>query len=194
MKAFWKDLKECLKIFLIFMKVGLITFGGGLAVFKIYEDEFVNKRKWIDRDELYDYYILSQTVPGIIIVSTSAFIGYRLKKQRGLFWAVAGVIVPSILIITLVALFFEQFMTHEIVRKILKGMTVGVTSGLIYVTLDLIKRYVVNWIYAVMAIASFIAIEFFNVHILIIVFVAALIGLFIKTKEVEKKMGGNEKC
>lgn len=194
MKAFWKDLKECIKIFLIFMKVGLITFGGGLAVFKIYEDEFVNKRKWIDRDELYDYYILSQTIPGIIIVSTSAFIGYRLKKQRGLFWAVAGVIVPSILIITLVAIFFEQFMTYEIVRKILKGMTVGVTSGLIYVTLDLIKRYVVNWIYAVMAITSFIAIEFFNVHILIIVFVAALIGLFIKTKEVEKKMGGNEKC
>lgn len=192
MKAFWKDLKECLKIFWSFMKVGFITFGGGLAVFKIYEDEFVNKKKWLDREELYDYYILSQTIPGIIIVSTSAFIGYKLKKQRGLFWAVAGVVVPAIVVITLVAMFFEKFMAYEIVRKILKGMTVGVTAGLIYVTIDLIKRYVSNWIYALMAVISFIAIEVFDVHILIIAFAAAIIGLFIKTKEVEKKIGGDE--
>ena len=194
MKAFWKDLKECLYIFWIFFKVGFITFGGGLAVFKIYEDEFVNKKKLIDRDELYDYYVLSQTIPGIIIVSTSAFIGYKLKKQRGLFWAVAGVIVPSIVIITLVAMFMEQFIKYALVQKILKGMTVGVTAGLIYVTYDLIKSYIKNWIYALLAIASFVAVEVFNVHILIIVAIAATVGFFVKVKEVKKAVGGDEKC
>lgn len=194
MKAFWKDLKECLNIFWMFFKVGFITFGGGLAVFKIYEDEFVNKKKLIDREELYDFYVLSQTIPGIIIVSTSAFMGYKFKKQRGLFWAVAGAVIPSIIIITLVAMFMEQFVQYEIVQKILRGMTAGVTAALIYVTYDLIKRYVKNWIYAILAVASFIAVEIFNVHILIIVAVSATIGFFIKLNAVEKAVGGEEKC
>ena len=156
-----KYLKECLEIFLVFFKTGFVAFGGGLAILKIYEDEFVNKRKWLTKDELFDYYTLSQMTPGIIIINTSAFIGYKLKKQVGIFCSVLGVIIPSIITITLIAMFLNNILEYEITNKILKGMNVGVSAVLLSLAIDLIKNNVKNKVYVFLCVFGFICMMFF---------------------------------
>ena len=172
-----KYLKECLEIFLVFFKTGFVAFGGGLAILKIYEDEFVNKRKWLTKDELFDYYTLSQITPGIIIINTSAFIGYKLKKQVGIFCSVLGVIIPSIITITLIAMFLNNILEYEITNKILKGMNVGVSAVLLSLAIDLIKNNVKNKVYVFLCVFGFICMMFFDISILIIVLIGAIVGI-----------------
>ena len=172
-----KFLSECFEIFCIFFKTGFVAFGGGLAILKIYEDEFVVKRKWLTKDELFDYYTLSQITPGIIIINTSAFIGYKLKKQVGIFCSVIGVIIPSIITITIIAMFLNNILEYDITQKILKGMNVGISAVLLSLSIDLIKNSVKNKVYFLLCAFGFISMMFFDFSILIIVSIGALVGI-----------------
>lgn len=176
-KCKWKYIKECIEIFLVFFKTGFIAFGGGLAILKIYEEEFVTKRKWLTSEELFDYYTISQITPGIIIINTSAFIGYKLKKQTGIFCSVLGVMIPSIFTITLIAMFLNNILEYEITQNILKGMNVGVSAVLLNLTIDIVRNNAKNVIYLLLTIFGFISMMFFNVPILIIVSIGAIVGI-----------------
>ena len=178
-----KYLKELFEILFIFMKIGLVSFGGGLAILRVYEDEFVTKRKWLTKEELFDYYILSQVTPGIIIVSTSSYIGYKLKKQSGLLAAVIGVLIPSITIICIVAFALSNLLEYKIVLSILKGMNIAVLAVLIDINIDLVKKNVTNIFYFIIFLLAFLAMKVFNVSILVIVLVSALLGLLIVDKK-----------
>ncbi|MCQ2979000.1 MAG: chromate transporter [Clostridia bacterium] len=181
-------IKECIDLFLSFLKIGFIAFGGGLAILKVFENEFVTKKKLLTHEELYDYYVLSQLIPGVIIVSSSAFIGYRLKKQPGIFISLLGVIIPSITVISIIALCLNSLIAYPIVSSILRGMNVAVCAILIDINIDMIKKNVTNFIYFIIFISAFITMRFFNVSILFIVLGAFIIGLFYKEKTMKDEI------
>ena len=92
-----------LDLFLTFAQIGVCTFGGGYAMLPILQREVVEKRGWATEDELMDYYAIGQCTPGVIAVNTSTFIGYRLRGVPGAITATAGMVFPSLVIITIIA-------------------------------------------------------------------------------------------
>ena len=92
------------------------------------QDEIVDKRKWIDKEDFIDLLALTQSVPGIFAVNIAIFIGYKLRKFRGALAMALGTILPSFFIILAIALFFQQFKQYPIVENIFKGIRPAVVA------------------------------------------------------------------
>lgn len=102
-------MKELLELTWLFAKMGAVTFGGGYAMLPILQRELVEHRNWVTEEELLDYYAIGQSTPGIIAVNTATFIGYKRKGIAGAIFATIGLLIPSILIITTIAAFLNNF-------------------------------------------------------------------------------------
>ena len=108
-------MKDLFQLFFSFARIGGFTFGGGYAMLPMLQKEIVEKFGWVTEDELMDYYAIGQCTPGIIAVNTATFVGYKLKKLPGAIVATLGVITPSIIIITLIAAFLQNFAEFAVV-------------------------------------------------------------------------------
>ena len=94
-----------LKIFLTYFKIGCMAFGGGYVMLPLIENEFVKKQQIIEAEEVYKLFALAQSLPGIVAVNMAVFLGHRLAKTKGAVAAAVGVMLPSIIIITVIAAF-----------------------------------------------------------------------------------------
>ena len=117
-----------LDLFLTFAQIGVCTFGGGYAMLPILQREVVEKRGWATEDELMDYYAIGQCTPGVIAVNTSTFIGYRLRGVPGAITATAGMVFPSLVIITIIAAFIQQFAHLAVVQHAFAGIRIAVCA------------------------------------------------------------------
>ena len=115
-------MKLLLELFLIFAKMGAVTFGGGYAMLPILQREIVENKHWGSEEELMDYYALGQVTPGMIAVNVATFIGCKLKGFWGGVFATLGVITPSMIIITVIALFLTQFEENPYVIHAFAGI------------------------------------------------------------------------
>lgn len=130
--------------FCTFFKIGLFTIGGGYAMVPLIEEEVVNKKHWISKEEFLDLLAISQSVPGVFAVNFSIFIGYKLKKFRGALSLALGTILPSFLIILAIALFFHQFKEYEAVENIFKGIRPAVVALIAAPTFSMAKSAKIN--------------------------------------------------
>lgn len=110
------------ELFFSFFKIGLFTFGGGYAMIPIIQREVIDNRHWIEQQEFLDLLTLAQSAPGPISLNTAVFVGYKMYGYRGALSALLGVILPSFLIILVVAIFFSQIRENAIVDAAFKGM------------------------------------------------------------------------
>lgn len=133
-----------IKSFLIFTRIGMFTIGGGYAMVPLIEDELVDKRKWITREDFLDLMALAQTVPGIFAVNIAIFIGYKLRKFWGAFWMALGTILPSFLVILAIALFFQQFKQYPAVESVFKGIRPAVVALIAAPTFKMAKSARIN--------------------------------------------------
>ena len=108
--------------FKTFFKIGIFTLGGGYAMIPLIEEEVVNKKQWVSKDEMLDLIAIAQSCPGVFAINIATFIGYKLKKERGAIATTIGTALPSFLIILLIAMFFHQFEDNRIVAAIFKGI------------------------------------------------------------------------
>ncbi len=118
--------KDILEIFWKFFKMGTVTFGGGYAMLPILQLEIVEKRHGATEEELMDYYAIGQCTPGIIAVNTATFIGYRKFGLAGGIIATCGVVAPSLVIITLIAMFLTNFAEIPAVKYAFDGIRAAV--------------------------------------------------------------------
>ena len=170
-------LKLYLSLFLTFMKIGAVTFGGGYAMIPIIENEITNKKKWIGGDELLEVVAISETTPGPIAVCAATFIGYRLGGIPGAFCATFGVVLPSFIIIYVISLFLRAFEEIPIIKYAFFGIRAGVLALLIKAVVSMFKKAPKNIVaYFIMA-ASFAAAAFFSANVIIVILSAAVIGL-----------------
>lgn len=117
-----------LDLFLTFAKVGVCTFGGGYAMLPILQREVVEKKKWATDEELTDYFAIGQCTPGIIAVNTATFIGHKYKGIFGGILATLGVVFPSLIIITIIAAFLQNFASYPVVAHALAGINAAVVA------------------------------------------------------------------
>lgn len=118
-------------IFTSFFKIGLFTFGGGYAMLPLIEQELIVKRGWIERKEFLDMLTLAQSVPGPIAVNTSVFVGYKIRGLQGAAAALLGSVMPSFVIILVIALFFADIRHNPFVEAAFKGMRPAVVALII---------------------------------------------------------------
>ncbi len=117
-----------LKFFLACNKIGAFTLGGGYAMIPIMEREFVDKQHWLDKQEFVDVMIVAQTTPGIFAVDMASHIGYKLKGVWGGIVGALGIALPSIIVITVIAMFFQAFKDNIWVEKFFKGVRPAVVA------------------------------------------------------------------
>jgi chromate transporter len=121
-------MKMCMQLFFIFSKIGLFTLGGGYAMLPLMEAELTHKRTWISKKDFLDLTALAQAAPGILAVNMAIFVGYKLRGVPGAVCAALGAILPSFIIILLIAIFFHNFRDNAMVERIFKGIRPAVVA------------------------------------------------------------------
>lgn len=119
--------KRVLRLFLCMLKIGLFTFGGGYAMIALLEDEFVSKKNWLSRDEFLDMLAIAESTPGPIAINSATYIGFKVGGVFGSAMATLGVCIPSFVIIYVISLFFDAFLSIKYVQYAFKGIQVCVT-------------------------------------------------------------------
>ena len=133
-----------LDLFLTFARIGGLTFGGGYAMLPMLQSEVVEKRGWATEDELADYYAIGQCTPGIIAVNTATFIGHKQKGILGGIIATLGVVAPSLVIITIIAAFLQNFADYAVVKNAFAGVRVCVCVLVLNAIRKLWKKSIVD--------------------------------------------------
>ena len=111
-----KKSKLIFSLFLTMLKIGLFTFGGGYAMIALLENEFVSKRAWIDKEEFLDMAAIAESTPGPIAINAATYIGYKNAGFLGATVSTLGICFPSFVIIYTISLFFDAFLSFELVR------------------------------------------------------------------------------
>ena len=135
METLVKKIKGYLSLFLTMLKIGLFTFGGGYAMIALLENEFVEKKKWLEKDEFLDVAAIAESTPGPIAINAATYIGYKNAGIIGSIIATLGICIPSFIIIYAISLFFDAFLSLTLVAYAFKGIQICVvylilTAGL----------------------------------------------------------------
>lgn len=174
-----EKLKTLWNLYFTMFKIGSVTFGGGYAMLPILERELIEKRKWTTDEELMNWYAISQVTPGVIAVNVSTFIGHKIMGVIGGIISTLGIVTPSLIIITIIALFINNFAEIIWVQKALTGINVAVAAILSKAAFTFAKKSIKNVLGIVLFVISFILIFFFKVNTVWIIIGSALLGVVI---------------
>ncbi|MBQ8746287.1 MAG: chromate transporter [Clostridia bacterium] len=131
--------KKILSLFLAFLKIGAFTFGGGYAMIALLEAEFVTKRGWLDKDEFLNIVAIAESTPGPIAINAATYIGYKNAGVLGSVAATVGVVLPSFVIIYVISLFFDAFLSLAYVAYAFRGIQVCVVWLILSAGLKMLK-------------------------------------------------------
>jgi chromate transporter len=175
-----KDRKFYLKLFLSTFYLSAFTFGGGYVIVPLMRKKFVNEYKWIGEEEMIDLIAIAQSSPGAIAINSSIIIGYKLAGVIGALCTLIGTILPPLIIISIVSLFYIAFRDNAIVNGAMKGMQAGVAAIIADVVFKLVGdiRKLKNSISVYIMLGAFIATFFMN--IIFIIFICGFIGVIYK--------------
>ena len=135
-----KKTKEYLSLFLAMLKIGLFTFGGGYAMIALLENEFVAKKKWIEKDEFLDVAAIAESTPGPIAINAATYIGFKNAGIVGSIVATLGICIPSFVIIYAISLFFDAFLSLTLVAYAFKGIQICVVYLILSAGLKMLKQ------------------------------------------------------
>ena len=178
-------MKVLFDLFRAFFTIGALTFGGGYAMLPMLEREIVSKHKWATNEELLNYFAIGQCTPGVIAVNTATFVGYKVKGVIGGIVATLGVVAPSILIITVIALVLQNFMDIVWVQHAFAGIRVAVCALITVSVVKLFKSNVKQHWHIALAIIAFVVVALLKLSPVYVVVACAVLS-FIFGKKVQK--------
>ena len=169
-------MKKLIQLFLTFLKIGAFTFGGGYAMIALLENEFIEKKKWIDREEFLNMVAIAESTPGPVAVNSATHIGYRVGGVAGAALSTLAVSIPSFVIIYLISLFFDKFLSLTYVAYAFKGIQVCVVYLIASAGVRMFKgleknvfNYVIlGTVIVVMTVFSITAVSFSSIFYIVI--------------------------
>ncbi|MDO4741282.1 MAG: chromate transporter [Eubacteriales bacterium] len=180
-------MRELLDLLLVFAKIGAVTFGGGYAMLPILQRELVEKRGWVTDEEIMDYFAIGQCTPGIIAVNTATFVGIKRRGVPGAVFATAGIVLPSLVIITVLAAFLANFAEYALVKNAFAGIRVCVCVLIANAVIKLWKKAVVDLPTLLIFLLVFGFSFFTDVTPVLFVVLAAAAGIAIKVLGAKKE-------
>lgn len=180
-----------LELFITFFKLGMFTIGGGVAMIPILSDIVVKEKKWFTEEESIDVISVCQTLPGVIAINLATYVGFKRKGLLGSFVCTVGVVLPSFIIIILVAKGLAAFGDNPYVMGALAGLR-GAAMGLVLIAVYSIAKGVIkDWFSLFASIISIILIEFTNLSVVVIILLFLFAGILRSMWNV-KRTGGAE--
>ncbi len=164
------------KLFFLFFKIGLVTFGGGVTMVPILMKELVEKRNWISEDDLVECFALSQSLPGIVAVNVSVFIGHRLKGALGAITAAMASIIPAVIGILAFMALLEALPLEETLAQGLKGVKSASAALILCTVIRMGKSVLTAKLDAALFAIAFAASMFFDVNAILLLLLFALTG------------------
>lgn len=172
-------MKKLFRMFFIFFKIGAFTLGGGYAMIPFIEEEIVAKNKWIGAEEFIDIIALSQTIPGALAVNASTYIGYRLFGFPGALLGCLGTMLPSMIIIMLIAAFFVQFRSMPLLESVFSGIRPAVAALILVAVMKLGKPLPKNlWNLTWVGVVTLL-VTVFGLHPILVMILSGALGYFI---------------
>lgn len=176
-------MKKYLSMFLTMLKIGLFTFGGGYAMLALLENEFVEKKKYIDKDEFLDMVAIAESTPGPIAINSATYLGYKHLGFFGSLAATVGVCIPSFVIIFAISLFFDAFLSFTLVEYAFRGIQVCVIYLIFSAGLKMLKQMkktafsiaIVSSVLVCMIVLSLFAVKFSSI---LYILICGSIGVF----------------
>ncbi len=179
------------------LKIGLFTFGGGYAMLALLENEFVEKKKYMEKDEFLDMVAIAESTPGPIAINAATYIGYKNAGILGSAMATVGVCVPSFIIIFAISLFFDEFLSFTLAKYAFRGIQVCVLYLIFSAGLKMLKQMkktafsvtVVSTVVLCMLIFSLFAVKLSTILYILICGSVSLFAYFLKQIDKKKKEG-----
>lgn len=170
-------------LFRTFFKIGITTFGGGYAMLPILQREIVENKHWATDEEITDYYAIGQCTPGIIAVNTATFIGSKVKGKRGGLCATLGLILPSLIIILILASVITNFSDSSYVEHAFVGVRIAVSALILYTIMKMFKKSVKDK-YAFMIFLGIFTFSMLNsIKPTYLIVISAIVGILFKELE-----------
>lgn len=186
-------------IFLVMLKIGLFTFGGGYAMIALLENEFVTKKKWIGKDEFLDMIAIAESTPGPAAVNSATYLGYRVGGFPGAFLGTLAVCIPSFIIIYVISLFFDAFLSIKYVGYAFRGVQACVIYLIASAGLKLfreMKKDVLSMVLCGASLVCMVAFSLFAVSFssVFYILIAGAVGVFVYlVGSLRKKSGGSDR-
>ncbi len=170
-------------------KLSACTFGGGFVIIPLMRKKFVEELGWIEEEEMMDLVAIAQSSPGAIAVNASIVVGYHVAGLLGALTTVLGTILPPLIIISVISFFYQAFRDNIIVNMAMTGMLAGVAAVICDVVISMAKNiFQQKRVLPILVLAaSFVAVRFFGVNIIIIILVCGLVGAVDSFHQQKKK-------
>lgn len=169
-------MRVILELFTTFAKIGMFTFGGGYAMISIIEDICVEKKKWITHEEMMDLTVIAESTPGPIAINAATYIGYKQARNIGAIFSTIGIVLPSFVVIYLIASMLDNFLKIRFVANAFRGIKVGVGLLILRVGINMVKkmkptpvaRGIAGGAFAVMLAVNFFSLQFSSIALMVI--------------------------
>ena len=176
-----KKISSLFDLFITMFKIGLFTIGGGYAMISVLENEFVSKKQYLTSDEFSDLVVIAESTPGPIAINCSTYIGYKKEGILGSIFATLGMVLPSLILIYIISLFFDEFLAISWVNAAFKGIQVCVVFLILSAGIKMIikmKKTIVNYILFFVTLLTMIALDLLSIDFSSIFFIiiAGIIG------------------
>lgn len=166
------------KLFLSTFYLSAFTFGGGYVIIPLMKKKFVDDLHWLDEKEMLNLTAIAQSSPGGVAVNASILLGYRIAGVLGAVTTILGTVLPPLIIISIISMFYTAFRQNAVVNAVLKGMQSGVAAVIADVVINLGGNIVKSKdvVSVIVMLGAFIATYFFKVNVMFIILACGLIG------------------
>ena len=172
------SLQKYKKLFFSTFKLSACTFGGGFVIIPLMRKKFVEELGWIQEDEMMDLVAIAQSSPGAIAVNASILVGYHVAGIPGAMLTVLGTVLPPLIIISIISMFYQAFRDNAFVNMAMAGMLCGVAAVIFDVVINMAKNIFQKkrLLPVIVMLGSFIAVRFLSVDIISIIIICGVIG------------------
>ncbi len=173
------NMKLLRQLFCSMFALSACTFGGGFVIVSLMKKKVVEERRWLEEDEMLDITAIAQSAPGPIPVNASVLLGFRLHGIIGSLVAVAGTILPPMILLSLIAVFYDQFRSNPVITTALTVMRAGVAAVIFDVVINLAKNVLATRriLYVVLMVVTFIMGYFLDISAMLIILLCLAAGI-----------------
>lgn len=183
------------QLFFTMLKIGLFTFGGGHAMLALLENELVSKKNWLDKEEFLDVVVIAESTPGPIAINAATYIGYKQAGVWGSIVATAGICIPSFVIIYMISLFLDAFLSITLVEYAFRGIQVCVVYLIFSIGLKMfsgMKKCLLNGILFLSVLICLVLFSVFAVHFSTLFYILITGGIGVLIYWIERIRGKKE--
>lgn len=180
-----KSAKNCIKLFVSTFYLSAFTFGGGYVIIPLMKKKFVDELGWLEHEEMLNMAAIAQSSPGAMAVNAAILVGWRLMGPLGAFIAAVGTVLPPLIILSVISLFYVAFRDNRVVSAVLKGMMAGVSAVIFDVVITMGTKIIKDKkvLPVIILVGAFVANYVFSVNVIYIIIFCGVLGALIGGKK-----------